>query len=43
MVLQPLVGHCILIIMASQTHLDDTSRSVRLLWVSDQPNTETST
>ena len=39
---QPLVGQGLLIIDASQSHLD-TPHSVGLLWTSDQPDAETST
>ena len=39
---QRLVGHGFLIIEDKLSHLD-TSHSVRLLWTSDQPDTETST
>jgi hypothetical protein len=39
---QPLGGLDLLIIEASPSH-SDTPRSVRLLWTSDQPDTEIST
>jgi hypothetical protein len=39
---QPLVCQGVLIIEASRSHLD-TPHSVGLLWVSDQPDAETST
>ena len=39
---QPLVGHGLLVIEASQSH-SDTPHSVGLLWTSDQPDVETST
>ena len=39
---QPLVGQGLLIIEASRSH-SDTPHSVRLLWMSDQPDAETST
>ena len=42
MVQQPLVGQGLVIIEASQSHAD-TPRSVGLLWMSTQPDTETST
>jgi len=42
MVQQPVVGQVLLIIEASRSH-SDTSRSVALLWTSDQPDAETST
>jgi hypothetical protein len=42
MVLQPLVGQSLLFIETSQSR-SDTPQSVGLLWVSDQPDPETST
>jgi hypothetical protein len=39
---QPLVGQGVLIIEASQSH-SGTPHSVGLLWMSDQPDTETYT
>jgi len=39
---QPLVGPVFLIIESSRSH-SDTPHSVGLLWMSDQPDAETST
>jgi hypothetical protein len=42
MVRQPLMGQGLVMVEASQLHLD-TPGSVGLLWTGDQPETETST
>jgi hypothetical protein len=39
---QPLVGQGLLIVEALRSH-SDTSHSVGLLWMSDQPDAQTST
>jgi len=39
---QPLIGHGLLVIVASRSH-SDTSEPVGFLWTSDQPDEENST